>query len=141
MLRTWHVPENEFMRDQKVTVRRLLTHSAGLTVHGFPGYAVSAPMPTLVQVLDGEKPANTPSIRVNLVPGSQWRYSGGGYTVLQKLMLDLTDQPFPELMRTSVLVPLGMNASTFEQPLPPDRAALAATGHHQIGRASCRERV
>lgn len=134
LLKTWHVPVNEFTREHKVTVRRLLTHTAGLTVHGFPGYAVTAPMPTLLQVLDGEKPANTPPIRVDLVPGTQSRYSGGGYTVLQQLMLDLTSQPFPELMRTTVLAPLGMNASTFEQPLPSDRMALAATGHYSTGK-------
>src|ERR1700739_2266513 len=57
-LKTWKVPENEFTKDQKVTLRRLMSHSAGLTVHGFPGYAVGAPRPTLLQVLDGMKPAN-----------------------------------------------------------------------------------
>ncbi len=57
-LKSWKVPENEFTKDQKVTLRRLMSHSAGLTVHGFPGYAVGAPVPTLVQIFNGEKPAN-----------------------------------------------------------------------------------
>lgn len=70
LLRSWKVPENEFTRENKVTLRRILSHSAGLTVHGFPGYAVDAPRPTLLQVLDGVKPANTPAIRVDVVPGS-----------------------------------------------------------------------
>jgi CubicO group peptidase (beta-lactamase class C family) len=67
---SWKVPENEFTKTQKVTLRRLLTHSAGLTVHGFPGYAADAEVPTLIQVLNGEKPANTDPIRVDTVPGT-----------------------------------------------------------------------
>lgn len=128
-LKTWQVPENLFTRYRNVTLRRLLSHSAGLTVHGFPGYAVDAPLPTLVQVLNGAKPANTAAIRVNLVPGSKWRYSGGGYTVLQQLIIDVTGRPFPDYMREKVLEPLGMRDSTYEQPLPANRAALTATGH------------
>jgi len=129
-LKTWHVPENAFTKKSKVTLRRLLSHSAGLTVHGFPGYAVDVPRPTLLQILDGEKPANTGPIRVEQTPGSQWRYAGGGYTVLQQLLVDTTRQAFPDFMRRQVLVPLGMRASSFEQPLPPDRMALAASGHY-----------
>ena len=65
-LKSWKVPENEFTAKEKVTVRRLLSHSAGMTVHGFPGYAAGAPVPSLVQVLNGEKPANTDPIRVDV---------------------------------------------------------------------------
>jgi CubicO group peptidase (beta-lactamase class C family) len=77
-LKGWKLPENDFTKDEKVTLRRILSHSAGLTVHGFPGYAVGAPLPTLVEILDGVKPANTSAIRVDLIPGSTNRYSGGG---------------------------------------------------------------
>jgi CubicO group peptidase (beta-lactamase class C family) len=129
-LKTWHVPGNSFTKENKVTLRRLLSHSAGLTIHGFSGYALDVKRPTLVQILDGEKPANTGAIRVDQIPGSQWRYSGGGYTVIQQLLIDVTGQPFPDFMRTQVLVPLGMQASSFEQPLPPDRVAFTAAGHH-----------
>ncbi|MGA3205869.1 MAG: serine hydrolase domain-containing protein, partial [Bryobacteraceae bacterium] len=58
-LRSWKVPDSEFTKTEKVTLRRLLNHSAGLTVHGFPGYEAGTPVPTLVEVLDGKKPANT----------------------------------------------------------------------------------
>jgi CubicO group peptidase (beta-lactamase class C family) len=129
VLRTWHVPENDFTKKNKVTLRRLLSHSAGMTVSGFPGYAVGATMPTLVQVLDGVKPANTPAIRVDLLPGSKQRYSGGGYTIVQQLIIDATSQPFPQYMRENILQPLEMHASTYEQPLPADLAPMAATGH------------
>jgi CubicO group peptidase (beta-lactamase class C family) len=128
-LTTWKVPASEVAKDKKVTLRRLLSHGAGLTVHGFPGYAVGEARPTVAQVLDGEKPANTPAIRVDLEPGTKFRYSGGGYTVVQELLLDVTAKPFPRLMRELVLGPLGMTQSTYEQPLPRDKAAATATGH------------
>ncbi len=133
-LQTWKVPENEFTDDKKVTLRGILSHSAGLTVHGFPGYAVDAPRPTLVQVLDGAKPANTPAIRVDFTPGSKRRYAGGGYTVMQQLMIDATGQSFPELMESTVLKPFGMSASSYEQPLPKQMAAATAAGHYPNGK-------
>src|SRR5579884_3970826 len=95
-LKSWHVPENDFTKTQKVTLRRLLSHSAGLTIHGFPGYEAGAAVPTVPQVLDGVKPANTGAVRVDLVPGTKWRYSGGGYTVMQLLVTDITGKTFPD---------------------------------------------
>jgi CubicO group peptidase (beta-lactamase class C family) len=111
----------------------LLSHSAGLTVHGFPGYQADAPLPTLVQILDGVKPANTDPIRVNVLPGSLWRYSGGGYTVLQQLMIDATQKPFPAIMAGMVLEPIGMTDSTYEQPLPSRLRGVATSGHLASG--------
>jgi CubicO group peptidase (beta-lactamase class C family) len=112
-----------------VTLRRLLSHTAGLTVHGFPGYATDEAIPSLRAVLNGKKPANTVAIRVDKVPGSGWRYSGGGYCVVQQLMIDITGKPFPSQLKETVLQPLGMNQSTYEQPLPATRRGVAATGH------------
>jgi CubicO group peptidase (beta-lactamase class C family) len=126
---TWKVPENELTTEKKVTLRGLLSHTAGLTVHGFPGYAADGPVASLVQVLDGATPANTPAIRVDILPGSLWRYSGGGYTVMQQMVIDVTGRPFPQFMHGAVLEPLGMKESTFEQPLPADTARLTASGH------------
>ena len=117
-LKSWKLPENDLTRQQKVTLRRLLSHSAGLTVHGFEGYEAGAAIPTTVQILDGAKPANSAPIRVDLLPGSKHRYSGGGYVVAQLLLADVTGEPVPQLMHDTVLVPLGMSHSTFEQPLP-----------------------
>ena len=127
---TWKVPVNEFTREKKVTLRGLLSHTAGLTVHGFPGYATDDPVPTVVQILDGAKPANTKPIRVDFVPGSKWRYSGGGYTVMQQMIVDVTGTPFPRFMREAVLGPLAMKDSTFEQPLPAETAKLTASGYY-----------
>jgi CubicO group peptidase (beta-lactamase class C family) len=134
VLHTWHLPGNDLTAGNPVTLRRLLSHTAGLTVHGFPGYRADGPLPTLVQVLDGQPPANTKPIRVDLAPGSKWRYSGGGYIVVQQMMMDVSGRPFADFMWENVLEPLGMNASTFEQPLPAKYTALTATGHLPAGR-------
>jgi CubicO group peptidase (beta-lactamase class C family) len=134
-LKSWKVPENEFTKDQKVTLRRLMSHTAGLTVHGFPGYDVDAPPPTLVQVFNGEKPANTAPIRVDVVPGTIQRYSGGGVTIEQQLMMDVTGKPFPQLLRETVLDKIGMSDSSYDQPLPPARAAMTAIGTYSDGKA------
>jgi len=133
-LRSWKVPENEFTKTEKVTLRRLLNHSAGLTVHGFPGYEAGSPVPTLVEVLDGQTPANTPPIRVDVIPGTLWRYSGGGYEVMQQLVIDVGGKPFPKLAREFVLDPLGMARSTYDQPLPAARGGEAASAHDAQGR-------
>lgn len=133
-LKSWKVPENEFTKQQKVTLRRLASHSAGLTVHGFPGYDVDEKVPTLVQIFNGEKPANTAPIRVDFVPGTDERYSGGGITIEQQLMMDVSRQPFPALMKDSVLDKIGMNNSSYEQPLPAARAAFTAGGAYGDGK-------
>lgn len=133
-LKTWKVPENEFTKEQKVTLRRLMSHTGGLTVHGFPGYDVDEKIPTLVQVFNGEKPANTAPIRVDVVPGTLERYSGGGVTIEQQLMMDVTGKAFPELMRETVLDKIGMTDSSYEQPLPPARAAMTAIGTYTDGK-------
>ncbi len=132
-LKSWKVPENEFTKEQKVTLRRLMSHSAGLTVHGFPGYAVSEPKPTLVQIFNGTKPANTAPIRVDFVPGTKMRYSGGGVTIEQQLVIDVTNEPFPQFMQQTVLSKIGMTDSSYAQPLPAARAALTATGTRMNG--------
>jgi len=124
-LRSWKLPDNDFTRDSKATLRGILSNSAGLGVPSFPGYAAGAPLPTLKQVLDGAAPANTAAVRVELVPRSAWRYSGGGHALLQQLMIDAAGQPFDALMDELVLKPLGMARSSFAQTPP----ANAAHGH------------
>ena len=134
-LKTWKVPENEFTKTEKVTLRRLMSHTAGLTIHGFPGYDVGAPLPTVAQVLDGEKPANTAPVRVDTVPGTTERYSGGGVTIEQQLMIDVTGQPFPEFMKENVLDRIGMTDSSYSQPLTGGWAARTAAGTYQDGKS------
>jgi CubicO group peptidase (beta-lactamase class C family) len=132
-LTSWKVPDNQFTATEKVTLRRLLSHNAGLTVHGFPGYDISTRVPTVVQVLDGTPPTNTAPIRVDTTPGAIWRYSGGGFTVMQQMVIDVTGQPFAQFLQKTVLGPIGMTSSSFEQPLPNHVAARTAAGYYADG--------
>jgi CubicO group peptidase (beta-lactamase class C family) len=131
-LKSWQLPDNEFTVLHKVTVRNILNHTAGLTVWGFPGYSRDSKVPSAAEVLDGQ--GNTAAIRVWKQPDLSWRYSGGGYTILQLLLSDQSGMPFPALMRESVLIPLGMHHSTYEQPLPEALRAMAASGYDRDGK-------
>lgn len=133
-LKTWKFPADPLAAGKPLTLRELLTHTGGTTVHGFPGYATAQPVPTLVQVLNGEKPANTPAIRSEAVPGAKWNYSGGGYTIMQQAMIDVTGEPFPKLLHDTVLAPIGMTHSTYEQPLPEKFRDFAATPYAGDGK-------
>lgn len=124
-LTTWKLPTAEIAEGKPVTLRELLTHTGGTTVHGFPGYTKGEPVPTLIQVLNGEKPANTPAIRIETEPGTKWNYSGGGYTIMQQMVVDATKETFPKVVHDSVLEPIGMRHSTYEQPLPAARISVA----------------
>jgi CubicO group peptidase (beta-lactamase class C family) len=130
-LTSWKIPDNATTEKHPIKLRHLLSHSAGLTVHGFPGYAQYNKRPTLLQILDGEKPANSAAIRPFLKAGYKFSYSGGGYCVLQQIAIDATDMPFPEFMQARVLGPLEMAHSTYEQPLPKTRSEPFARGHRQ----------
>jgi CubicO group peptidase (beta-lactamase class C family) len=132
-LTSWQVPSSGEWQPI-VTLRQLASHSAGLTMPGFPGYGQGAELPTPVQVLDGVRPANTFGAHVDLVPGTQFRYSGGGTVVLQQLLEDVTGTPFRSLLRELVLEPLGMAASDYAQPLPEELHDRAATAHDEFGR-------
>jgi CubicO group peptidase (beta-lactamase class C family) len=132
-LKTWKLPSSEAMQSEKITLRRLLSHTAGTTVHGFPGYAQGDSVPTLPQLLDGVKPANTAAIRVDIKPGTQWRYSGGGYEIVQQLIQDITGKPFADVTKELVLGPLQMTHSTYQQPLAEHLWANAATAYNSEG--------
>ena len=132
-LGSWKVPSNDLTEAAPVTLRGILSHTAGLTQHGFPGYRFGADIPTVPQILDGDGPANTGAVRVDIPPGSEWRYSGGGYTVLQLVLEEVTGKRFPELMRELVLDPLVLPLSTYEQPPPPDRWDELAHAHGRDG--------
>ncbi|MEI6518889.1 MAG: serine hydrolase [bacterium] len=125
---SWRIPENEGWQP-RITLRHLLSHTSGLTVQMFPGYFYTEPLPSIVQILNGAPPANTPKVEANIFPGIQFCYSGGGMVVAQQVLVDLLGKPFTEIMRELVLTPLGMHDSTYEQPLPAHRAQHAATAH------------
>jgi len=119
-LTSWRVPTNGFDQGHPVTLRGLLSMTAGIGVPGFLGYEVGAPLPNLTQILYGTPPANSPPITVIAEPGSAYAYSGGSYEIAEALVEDATKAPFPDLMDALVLKPAGMSRSTFAQPLPPE---------------------
>jgi CubicO group peptidase (beta-lactamase class C family) len=135
LLTSWKVPESDFTRDRPVTPRALFSHTSGADDgFGFPGYDPSAPRPTVVQVIAGEKPSNVGPVLFARTPFRAYKYSGGGLTIMQLALTDLTGEPFAALMATRVLQPLGMANSTYEQPLPGPLAARAARAHNGQGK-------
>ena len=134
-LRSWQVPESELTRTQKVTWRSLLSHTSGSDDgFGFPGYKPDAPRPTPVQILNGESPSNVKAVTFARPPYLFYKYSGGGTTIVQLALTDLTQHDFPALLRERVLTPLGMIHSDFTQPAPDSVHAMLAHAHSAQGR-------
>jgi CubicO group peptidase (beta-lactamase class C family) len=131
-LTSWRLPRNSEWQPV-VTLRQLVSHSAGLTTSGFPGYKRSAKLPSAVEILTGVHPANTFGVRVDTIPGAQFRYSGGGTLAMQQLLEDATHTPFPTLLQELVLDPLGMTDSDYTQPPPESVHDLLASGHDEFG--------
>lgn len=131
-LTTWTVPADGDWQP-RVTLRQLASHTAGTTTSGFQGYAAGSRLPSLEQVLSGIAPANSPGVRVDVLPGVGFRYSGGGTTVIQLLLETVTGRKTSGLLDELVLSPLGMASSTFAQPLPPEYRERAAHGHRIDG--------
>jgi CubicO group peptidase (beta-lactamase class C family) len=125
-LASWRLPDTPLLQGRSVTLRGLLSHTAGINQEGGIGYARGAPLPTLIEILEGRPPANTSPIRVEHAPGSRWRYSGGGYYITQALMSDTTRAKFPQLMNRLVFEPLRLKDSVFSQPLEQQRIPFAA---------------
>ncbi len=132
-LKSWLVPENEFTKEEKVTVRNLLNHSAGIHPRGTGSYSVDAETPTLVEILKGTPPASNEPITVNKKPGESVRFAYASYVPIQQMMLDVEDKSFPEIMHELVLQPLEMDNSTFNQTLTPEQLTKVAIGYLQDG--------
>ncbi|MEM1381196.1 MAG: serine hydrolase domain-containing protein [Pseudomonadota bacterium] len=132
-LKRWQVPAHAWSASEPVTIRQILAHSSGLTVHGFPGYKEGERLPSAVEILQGSGPANTSAVIVDKRPGQDFRYSGGGYTVLQVLLEDVAGEPFPDLMQRRVLGPARMTNSSFAQPLPDLSVPNASAAHTSDG--------
>ena len=124
-LTSWTLPDSPLLQGRNVTLRALLSHTAGINQEGGVGYLPGAPLPTLSEILEGRSPANTSPIRVESAPGA-WHYSGGGYYIIQALMRDATSQDYPQLMDRLIFSPLRLNHSTFSQPLERRRMMFAA---------------
>ncbi len=134
VLKSWKLPPSQFMQASPVTPRELMSHTSGTgDGFGFPGYAPSAPLPSLPQILDGLPPSNVGKVRLERPPMTAYKYSGGAVVIEQLALMDVMGLPFPEIMRKMVLDPIGMTNSTYEQPLPPERDKQAARAHDGDG--------
>ena len=134
-LHGWKIPVSEMGDSDAITLRQLLSHTSGLGLHGFPGYAEDATLPTLVQVLGGKPPANSSPVGLVQAPGAGYRYSGAGYEVMQLLLEETSGQPFAALADQRVLQPLGMRRSAFATTLPSRLVDDVAVGHGFAGDA------
>lgn len=136
-LTSWKFPYDSVVKGKKITLAQLLSHSAGLNIHGFgfTAYSEGDSLPTVIQILDGVKPSITPAVRSIMEPGWKYKYSGGGTMISQQLIMDLTHQNYSDFMRDYVLLPLGMTSSFFTQPPSPEKVNRLATGYNfsQLG--------
>jgi CubicO group peptidase (beta-lactamase class C family) len=136
-LKSWRVPASDHTRLAPVTPRSLMSHTSGADDgFGFPGYDPGTPLPTPAQILDGAKPSNVGRVTFARQPFAGYKYSGGGVTLMQLAMEDVTGRPFAEFMRATVLAPLGMADSSYVQPPAADYAARVARAHDGQGRRS-----
>lgn len=132
-LSTWKFPYDSLSKGKKISAANLLSHTAGLSVHGFAGYAHGDSIPDIYQVLDGRRPANSPAIRSMFEPGLRSEYSGGGVTISQLMVMEITHEAYDKYMWQNVLRPMGMTASFYTQPAPEDKRSLLATGYRGGG--------
>ncbi len=136
ILKSWKLPGDGFTRDRPVTPRALLSHTSGTgDGFGFPGYDPGALRPTVVQILEGDKPSNVGKVRLERPPLTGFKYSGGAVTIMQLALSDTVGRPYPEILQEWVLGRIGMSRSAYEQPLSPERDRNAARGHGGDGRA------
>jgi len=133
-LTTWKFPYDSLSKGKKISTANLLSHTAGLTVHGFEGYTRGRPLPTLPQILDSAKETNSPPVRSMYAPGIKSEYSGGGIEISQMIVMDVTHQPYDRYMYDNVLKPLGMTGSTYQQPPVDKKPELLATAYRPNGK-------
>jgi len=129
----WKFPYDTVSHGKKITIAQLLTHTAGLGVHGFPGYRRDSVIASVTDILDGRAPSNTEAVRSVAEPGSGPRYSGGGILITQQMLTDLTKQPYEQYMYEHVLRPLGMTNSSYNQPPAASQRRNLATGYKSNG--------
>jgi CubicO group peptidase (beta-lactamase class C family) len=132
-IKGWHLAENKLYKDRVITARQLLSHSAGINLGPFIGYGKTDSLPSLLQILNGAKPANTIPVALDTIPGVVWKYSGGGYMILQKLMEDYSGKSLHAYIAQNVFSKLGMEYSFFETPISKQNRKNVAKSHDRNG--------
>ena len=127
----WRLPASEFDA-REVTLRRLLSHTAGINVSGYPGQRRGSPLPSTEASLAGA--AGTVEVRIVDAPGSEWRYSGGGYTLAQLAVERATGEPYSRVVERLVVRPLGMARTGFGCTASEDPPPGGASGHDADGK-------
>ncbi len=132
-LKSWKFPYDSLSKGKQINLAQLLSHQAGLTVHGFPGHDINGPIPTIYEVLEGKSPSFTPAVRSAFEPDLRFQYSGGGTTISQVLLSDVTGQAYDEWMYENVLKPIGMVNSTYAQPPSKEKWPLCSSAYNGDG--------
>lgn len=130
-LEDWQVPENEFTKKEKVTLRHLISHRAGVKNDLWSSYLPEQSVPSLTQMLAGQHPSVDPATSIITTPGSIESYSNPGYSIIQKMIEDVTNKSFEHVLDELVLQPSEMNDSSFQQPIPEYLRARKAVGYDE----------
>lgn len=117
-LTSWKIAENDFTQKTPITLRMLLSHSAGTSQSSYFGFTPTQTLPTIVEILSGAKISESRPVVVNSEPNAAFRYSGGGSMVAQMALMDVSKKSFSDLTQELLFDKLGMRNSTFEQPVP-----------------------
>jgi len=132
-LRSWKFPYDTTSHNKTINLAAILSHTAGLTVHGFDGYKWNQPLPNLSQILDGIPPANNPPVRSQMEPGLKFQYSGGGYEISELLLRDVTHNSYENYIKKTVFEPLKMNSSFYTTIPSHNLANRLATAYRMDG--------
>ncbi|WP_298754002.1 beta-lactamase family protein [uncultured Psychroserpens sp.] len=116
-LKTWRIPENEYNKNEIITLRMLLSHTSGLSTHGFDGYKKTDSLPNIYQILNGKPPANSSKVVSKRKPQTKWEYSGGGYQVIQLIIEDITGKPFVDVVTEKLIKPLKLTNTVWQTQL------------------------
>ena len=133
-LTSWKFLYDSLSKGKKITVANLLSHTGGLTVHGFAGYEQGKTIPALDEILDGKNPANSPAVHSQYEPGLKYEYSGGGISISQQIVMDITHMAYDKYMDEQILKPMGMTTSTYAQPPVNRNPEILATAYLSSGK-------
>ncbi len=134
-LRSWKFPYDTVSHRKKINTIELLSHTAGLSVHGFDGYKWGQPIPTLIEILNGQTPANSPAVRSIFEPGTRFEYSGGGYEIAELMTVDITGQSYTRYISNTIFKPLGMNHTMYDENITGPADKNLATAYRSDGKA------